>query len=138
MGDTNTSPRPWRINRVSSSGFQDIIDADGNDVADAVSNEDAALIVDAVNAYDRVAKNLDEVDHLKGELEEAKAHASSLRWLVHRLVNCILLCTDALKAYGRDYSDSYICKDAIVVCGFDVGALIDEARKAIGEKVANG
>ncbi len=86
MSDASSSPRPWRVEEIRKGSDEVYIASGpgiGQPVITFVSRADAELIVDAVNAYDRVAANLGELDNLKKELEEAKAHASSLRWLVH-------------------------------------------------------
>jgi hypothetical protein len=46
------SPRPWRREETALTQHQHIRDASGERVAEYVSGADAALIVEAVNAYD--------------------------------------------------------------------------------------
>lgn len=107
------SPRPWRRKPgTNPSDYSRTVDADGrflfgDNAGPTVT--DANLIVDAVNAYDRViAKEkavADEITHLRQTLKRlADMYMDHTVWRLSR----------------------------------DEQALVDEARAAIGEEAVNG
>lgn len=106
----NASPRPWRVDGAF------ILDSAGGAIAMMCVPDytcDAALIVDAVNQYDRLAA--DEARY--------RAHNVVLRDIVRRI----------LPSLQRDIAQCNGPKQAP-----RLAALLDEARAAIGEGSANG
>lgn len=111
------SPRPWRV--VGTQNTLQIYDAEDNLVLVILSrfatpeapkhDADADLIVDAVNAYDRV-------------IAKEKAVAEEITHL-----------RQTLKKLADMYMDHTVWR-----LSRDEQALIDEARAAIGEEAVNG
>ena len=99
------SPRPWFVqNYVHHPDKPLVCDANGECVADDVSNANAALIVDAVNERDR------------------------LRDLVRRLTEY----ADAVTGYHPPAIE--VVSSEHPAWTFDGAALLREARAAIGEE----
>lgn len=141
------SQRPWFVqNYVHHPGQPLMCDANGECVADDVSDANAALIVDAVNHMDydlSIRTELNdartEIDRLRDELaHKAKNYEAviayhqrteeSLRDIVRRLITIrrnLIWRKD--ERTGLMYYDTTIDED-------DARRTIEEARAAIGEK----
>lgn len=120
------SPRPWRVEMCATSGYY-IVRADGVSIGKAWKEEDARLIVDAVNAYAELS-NADfrremvlKRSNIVVELEKTKMDRDELRDLVRRLL--------VIREYVHATDKSFLpAPDP-----HEVEALLQEARAAIGE-----
>lgn len=101
---SEASPRPWRVMRFSEEDEPDrIIDANGDEVAIELLEDDAVLIVDAVNERDDLLREmngvreaarsvvadwqtaLDERDKLKAECDRLRTAYADLWRAVKRI-----------------------------------------------------
>ena len=118
MAITSTSPRPWRVEESQYTGSctdWPILDANGSIVAQFVSENDASLIVDAVNAFDRVTAKEKAVNE---EINDLRLENNRMRHMLKKLADM--------------YMDHTVWR-----LSRDEQALIDEARNAIGEEAAD-
>lgn len=143
------SPRPWRVTEYEA-GPQDIYDANGFRVCDVLGHPgsthdldraNAALIVDAVNAY---GEDAEYIQHLKELLAASNAERDRLRDLARRIYNDLAEASNEryrLRDIVRRLADTLQgILDAAEGRGvgmLDEG-LVREARAAIGEGSANG
>ena len=120
---THASPRPWRVDDSAAHErfgrkFVRIRDANGQSITvegkGRLFAEDAALIVDAVNAIDATKKLSIQ---LYDPIRRAEAERDRLRDLVKRLANSLQGIMDAAEGKGEGVLDE---------------SLLVEARAAIG------
>ena len=108
------SPLPWTVRpHLPDAHFEVVADAEGNTVAQGLSPEVAAGIVEAVNYHDR------------------------LRDLVRRLADSLGVAVYALRSSVL-FPGSPQEPPHDHLNGVDITALLDEARAAVGESMKEG
>lgn len=107
-----TSPRPWRVEDYRCNV---IFSADDAGIVMTATSYDADLVVDAVNAYDRV-------------LSKERAVADE--------INALRLDNNRLRQTLKKLADMYM-DHTVWRLSRDEQALIDEARAALGKEPAH-
>ena len=120
------SPTPWRVGKPNYNGRSIIWDAIGSVVTTDTREADARLIVEAVNAIDATLK-------LQRTLLGWSMERDRLRDLVRRLADSLDVAVNVLKASVVFYPGPPQNPPHDHLNGVDITALLDEARKALGE-----
>lgn len=143
---SEASPRPWRVMRFSEEDEPDrIIDANGDEVAIELLEDDAVLIVDAVNERAKFeAAHMEFPDFrpviiAAGQRDAAIAERDRLRDIVRRAIPFIEGVVNAGALVNAEDPDivpflTQEQKDAARKAHEEAVPLLAEARAAIGEE----